>query len=158
MLTLTLSPDADCREAFERSFDFSKFPNLQEVDFGVGLLAGNLLWIPTALSTLKPPTSPHLSVIRIDFGHSYIPNSSFEMVNDLRRVAYEVARIERDFGGVVKSSVFPDPTVKVALERLNVTFHSHGAVDSRNTAMYSRTAGFIYLNNPEHHPARSLAR
>ena len=49
--TLTPFPDADDRETCERSFDFFKFSNLREVNFGfeVGRLTGGLPWIPVAL-------------------------------------------------------------------------------------------------------------
>ena len=93
------------------------------MDFGVGWVAGGLLWIPITLSTLRPATSPHLSTIRLDFDRSYIinPSESVETiigdtVNDLRWAVDEVARIEREFGGAVKSNVFLDPAFTVALE------------------------------------------
>ena len=62
------------RRGFQRSFDFSKFRNLQELDLRVSWMGGGLLWIPGALSTLKPATSPRLSTIQLSFArpfHSY---------------------------------------------------------------------------------------
>ena len=118
----------DGSEAFERSFDFSTFPNLQEVDFGVSWMGGGLPWIPKALSTLKYTTSPRLSSIRVDFTCSYIGNPSvqtaiWDTANDLRQVTDEVARIEREFGGVVESTVFRDPVFEAVSDALsNVTF------------------------------------
>ena len=53
-----LSPDVDRVEAPERSFDFSEFPNVQHVAFGVNWVGGGLFWIHAALSTLRPATSP----------------------------------------------------------------------------------------------------
>ena len=49
----------DGHETFERSFELSKLPNLQEVNLGstIGWLNGGLPRIPVALSTLKPATS-----------------------------------------------------------------------------------------------------
>ena len=104
-------------ETFERSFDFSNFPNLQEVDFGVGIHVsrreGGLPWIPVALSTLRPATSPHLSAIRFDFNFSVGGAQSVETLiedvgNDLRRVADEVTRIEREFEGTVNFAAVLD--------------------------------------------------
>lgn len=56
--TLTLFLDVDGCETPDQSFNFSKFPNLQEVGHGfrVGLMRGYLVWIPEALSTLRPTT------------------------------------------------------------------------------------------------------
>jgi len=62
-----LPPGVDSIGAFGRPFDLSKFPNLHEVDIGVGWKGGSLLWIPMTLSTLRPATSPHLSVIKLRF-------------------------------------------------------------------------------------------
>ena len=99
-------------------------------------MAGGLLWIPKALSTLNPATSPRLSAIRIDLDLSYIVNPSVETMiedtgNDLRRVVDEVARIEREFGGTVKSNVFLDPAFAAVLERLDVTFNYYRSRRSR---------------------------
>ena len=57
-----LFPDVDADEALERSFDLSQSQNLQEVMFSfvVGSRGGGVPWIPLALSTLRPATSPHL--------------------------------------------------------------------------------------------------
>ena len=104
MLTLILPSDIDGRETFERSFDFSKLPNLQEVRFGVRWRGGGLRSIPTALSTLRPATSPRLLAIRLGF---IDPPASGQLIeppikltgnvtNDVRRVADEIARIERE--------------------------------------------------------------
>lgn len=99
------------------------------MDFVVGSIGGGLPWIPTALSTLKPVTSPHLSAIRVCLHGPPITDPSIETVieetgDDLRRVAYEVARIERAFGGMVKVTLLTDTTFDTALERLNITFRS----------------------------------
>ena len=134
--TSPLTPflDADsCVEAFERSFDFSKLPNLREVKFGfrAGRTGGGLLWIPMALSTLGPATSPHLSTIRLDFSRSLIVNrSAMSLIegtaNDLRWVADEVARIEREFEGAVNLNASRDSVFKVVLDTLDVRFRFCG--------------------------------
>ena len=57
-MTLMLFSIADGFEAFGRSFNFSEFPVLQEVNFtfAVGWKEVGLPWIPAALSTLRPAT------------------------------------------------------------------------------------------------------
>ena len=132
ILTLPLSPDVDHCETFERSFDFSKFPNLQEVGFGAGWVGGSLLWIHAALSTLRPATSPRLSTIQLNFTCAPTSDRSVEAViecvgNDLRRIADEVTRIEHEFKGAVKVIVLQDPWFKPALDSLNVKSRFCGA-------------------------------
>ena len=130
-LLLTLPPDVGGREAFRRSFDFSKFPNLQEVVFEVGWMGGGIPWIPSALSTLKPVTSPCLSVIRLNFfvlSLAIHPVEAFieDIGNDLRWVADEVTRIECEFEGAVYSNVLRDPGFEVVLNALDVRFRFCG--------------------------------
>lgn len=64
-----------------------------------------LQWIPTALSTLKPTTSPHLSVVQLYFTPRTrwrVPRASIERLNnDLGLIEHEVARIGREFVGEV---------------------------------------------------------
>ena len=110
--TLTPFPGVDGCESFGQSFDFTKFPNLQEVNFGfvVGWREGGLPWIPLALSTLRTTTSPHLSAMRLNFAGSPVVDQSVESLiedtgNDLRRIADEVARIGREFQGAVNFTV-----------------------------------------------------
>ena len=103
---LTLSHDADGPESFEQSFDCSEFPNLKELSFALGWNSGSLLWIPMALSTLRPATSPHLSTIKVvlyGFPSAARPTGAFveEKCDDLQRVTDEVTRIDREFGGAV---------------------------------------------------------
>ena len=134
ILTVKRFPDVDRHETFGRPFDFSKFPNLQEVTFicwVVDCTDGGLPWLPTALSTLKPATSPHLSTIRLDFACSSTFTRSFEtliedMGGDLRRVADEVFRIEREFEGAVNLTTFRDPKFDAACGALNVRFRCVG--------------------------------
>jgi len=127
VLALIPSPDVDLVEASERTFDFSKSPNVQKVDFGVRWVGGGLLWIPTALSTLRPPTSPRISTIRLDFALHFATNRSAETLlvgagSDLRRVAGEFDRIEREFEGAVTLNVSRDPVFKAVLDTLGVSF------------------------------------
>ena len=133
---LTLLPDVDGYEPFERSFDFSKSKNLQELSFGfrTGWKEGGLPWIPMALSTLRRATSPRLSTIRLDFTGAAIANRPIEnliknMGDDLRRIANEVARIQREFDGAVNFAVLLDPVFEVVLDTLNVRFRLWGDRD-----------------------------
>lgn len=94
-------------------------------------MAGGLLWIPAALSTLKRATSPHLSALQLSFIASSVAtrsvgNSIEDMGNDLRRAAGEVARIESEFEGAVELTVFRGPGFKAVFDRLNVRFHLCG--------------------------------
>jgi len=137
---LTPFPDVVGCE-FERSFDFSGFPNLQEVAFGcrVRWKEGSIPWIPIALSTLRSVNSPHLSSIELDFAGSPLnrPTDTYikDMDNDLQRIADEFARIECEFEGAVNLTVAWDPKIKIVLETLNVWFHfvvlvrPHGCAD-----------------------------
>jgi len=135
MSLLTPSPDVDGNGTVERSFDFSNSQNIQEVNFGVIWVDGALRWIPMALSTLGPATSPHLSVIRLDFARSHIVTRAVETLihetsHDLQRVASEVARIEREFKGAVEVTVRRDPVFEEALDTLNVRFRFCGVDDT----------------------------
>ena len=126
--TLTLFTSVGDKEFLERSFDFSKFPRLQTVTHWTD---GPLHYIHTALSTLKPPTSPHLSHVHLRFtgpepGHFYFYlNCRFsgleELGSDLRRIADGLSRIEREYKGVVNLRVFRVMGFKV-LDTLNVRF------------------------------------
>ena len=136
-LTFILFPNVAGSEPFERSFDLSKFPNLQEVHFSVCWMGGELLWIPTALSTLRLATSPRLSSIQLNFIRpiSVGRNAETQTVikvagDDLRQAADEVARIEREFGGVVDFTVPRDPVFKQVFDTLNVRFHFCGEDDT----------------------------
>ena len=127
--TLTPFPDPDRPETSERSFNLSNFPNLQEVNFDYRAFwtDESLSWIPAALSTLTPATSPRLSVITLDLSCSPVGDHPAETLIanagvDLRRVADEVARIEREFKGAVNITVVRDPVLQVVLDTLNVRF------------------------------------
>lgn len=115
------TPDLDGYEDFERSFDFSKCPNLKEVNLGVGWKCKELSWIPVALSTLRSTTTPHLSVLRLDFSDP-LAVAIEGMLGDLRQIADEVTRIEQEFEGAVSFTVVRDPVFKVILHVLNVRF------------------------------------
>ena len=123
-------PDVDGCEAFVRSFDLSKFPNLQEVHLLVDWVGGDLLWIPTALSTLKPTTSPRLLAVRLSFICPLVtnrPEGTIEYTgNDLRQVVDEVIRIEREFEGAVQLTVNRDSAFETVLDKLNVRFDCRG--------------------------------
>jgi len=123
--TLTQSPGVGGSESSKRSFNFSKLPNLRELEIGVDWMGGDLLWIPMALSTINFATSPYLSAITLGFFHppplDWIVEPPIEGTgSDLQRVADEVARIEREFGRAVDLTVLRDPSFKVVLDTLNV--------------------------------------
>ena len=130
---------ADGLENFGRSFDFSKFPDLQEVNFTftVGWKEIGLPWIPMALSTLRPATSPRLSAIRLNFTGSPTVRKTIEALikdtgGDLRRTADEMSRIEREFEGAVNLTVSRDSVFKAVLDKLNVGFRFIGWRGPRN--------------------------
>jgi len=137
--TLTQFPDVVGCEV-ERSFDFSEFPNLQEVSFAcrVGWRDGGLPWIPMAFSTLKSTTSPRLSSIQLDLAGSPLcrPANTYirDMGDDLRRIADEFARIECEFGGAVNLTVVRDSKIKVVLDTLNVRFRFVASTGPRGRA------------------------
>ena len=84
---------------------------------------GGLPWVPTGLSTLRPTTSPRLSVIKLNFRSStglLVETLIADMGRDLRRIADEVSRIEREFEGAVSVTVFPDSGIEAMLDTLNV--------------------------------------
>ena len=122
MLMLMLSPEGYGEERYERSFDFSKCQNIQEVELGVRLYRGGLPCISTALSTLGSVTSPRLSAIQLDF--ILLPSSGESVIHhtedDLRRIADEVSRIESEFKGTVNVTVLRDPGFTIAFDALNV--------------------------------------
>ena len=94
-------------------------------------MGGGLPWIPLTLSTIKSATSPRLSVIRFDFARSHILRRPVETLiheasHDLRWIATEVARIEREFKGAVNVTVRRDPWFEEVLIMLNVRFHFCG--------------------------------
>ena len=79
--------------------------------------AGDLLWIPAALSTIKPATSSRLSIIQLKLGGRslrYLPEDQRErLVGDLRLIEKELARIEREFMGVLDLTVTRYPGFEV---------------------------------------------
>ena len=102
-------------------------------------------WIPMALSTLRPVTSPRLSVIEL--GVTSSRGVSVEtVITDFRRIAEEIARIEREFEGAVTFTVVPDSRVRVVLDTLNVRFSfvgrrkSRGHADSSSSVRYSSSS------------------
>ena len=126
-MSLTPSSDIGDLGAPEQSFDFSKLPNIQLVNFVVGWAEGGLPWIPAALSTLRPASSRCLSVLLLNFFRSPSANRSVEpaveyMGDDLRRIIDEIARIKREFQGAVKVTVLWDSGFKAVLNALNVRF------------------------------------
>ena len=118
-------------QPFERSFDFSTFPNLEEVRFDVGWKSGRLLWIPTALATLRPSTSPRLSEIQLSLDYPPAAETVIEATgHDLRQVADEVSRIESEFKGQVEVFVYRSPAFDAVSAILDVRFHPYGVDDS----------------------------
>ena len=126
----------------------------------------SLPWIPMALSTLRPATSPHLSVIKLDFSSSTsrpVETRITDLGNDLRRIASEVARIECEFGGVVNFTVVRDPVFAVVLDSLNVCLRvvrwkrPPNHVDSSPSApCRSFSTTFIEMGRFHSHPHLSI--
>ena len=82
-------------------------------------------WILRALSTIRPATSPCLSIIRLDFRsftREPMETVNTEIGSGLRRIADEFARIEREFEGAVNLTMVPNPKVRVVLDTLNLRF------------------------------------
>jgi len=120
--TLTPPPDVGIgREAPERSFNFSEFPKLEEVNIShaVCRVGRGPPWIPMALSALRPTTSPRLSSLRLVFfgSPSNLPRgfSIQDMSNDHQRIADQVTRIEREFEGAVNPTIIRDPKFEAVL-------------------------------------------
>ncbi|KAF9781680.1 hypothetical protein BJ322DRAFT_1220464 [Thelephora terrestris] len=109
----------DGPDALDHSFNFSRSPNLKEVKFAVDWRGGSLLWIPVALSTLKPTTSPRLSIVRLSLRSMarYVnPRDWWErLCDDLRRVEGEIARIKHEFAGEVNLIVSRPPWFRDSL-------------------------------------------
>ena len=106
------------------------FPNLQEVRLGVRWVSGNLRWISAALSTLKPATSPRLSIIQLSFSGGAVATQDEEIMSDLQRIGAEMSRIRREFEGAVRLTVIQGGWFKAALEKLDVEFRLCGADDT----------------------------
>ena len=99
------------------------------MEFGVGWTRGGLPWIPTALSTLRPTTSPHLSTVKLDLSCSPVPVGALVEDTphyDLLLVADETARIGREFEGAVNLTVLRDPAFQAVFNALGVRFHLCG--------------------------------
>ena len=91
----------------------------------VGWVGGSLFWIPAALSTLRPVTSPRMSAIRLNLISHSAAYQSIEILlknagSDLRRVADEFTRIEREFEGAVNFSVFRNAGFGAAFDALDL--------------------------------------
>ena len=96
-------------------------------------------WVPTALSTLRLVASPRLTVLRLDFSNSRFARRSIESLikdtgYDLRQIADEVARIERESEGAVSLTVVSDPVTKVVLDTLGVRFRFMMLTELRSRA------------------------
>ena len=117
--------------------------------FEVVWTSGGLLWISAVLSTVRPLTSPrlsviqlaspHLTTIQLNFVRRPTDNESVEDIikhtgNDLRKVADEVARIKREFRGASGLTVLRDPAFEMVLARFNVRLHSCRAGGLAKTA------------------------
>ena len=123
--TSVISGAAD-GEASERSFDFSKFTNLQGAKFQVDWRGGGLFWISAALSTLRLTTAPRLSTIQLFLRYSRMRSTKIAIEHtgsDLRQVADEITRIEREFEGAVDVVMLPDAEFKKMFDTLNVRIH-----------------------------------
>ena len=111
---LTLTPPLGGNpdfEGFEQSFDFSGFPRLKAVNFRViaSQMESGPPWIPMALSTLGPTTTPRLSSVLLTF---FAPLISTPLIGrrdeDLQQITHQVIRIKREFEGAVNLTVNHD--------------------------------------------------
>ena len=89
-------------------------------------MGGRLLWIPAALSTLRPATSPHLSAIKLRFTRVRSVNRPTKtliknMGEDLQWVVDEFARIKHEFERAVSFTVIRDSGFE-ELDTLKVRF------------------------------------
>ena len=80
-----------------------------------------------ALSTIKTATSQCLSAIKLDFVCPSPTNRNVDALaeaagDDLRRVADEVSRIEREFRGAVNLTVLQDPSFQAASDAFGARF------------------------------------
>ena len=102
--SLTLPLGIEDQEIFIRTFDFAKLPNLKEADIKAHLTSAALLWVHEALSTIRPSTSPHLSVLQFDYlSPRGVPQYLIDQFRtDLRLIEGEATRIESEFFGSVK--------------------------------------------------------
>ena len=123
---------AVCSTLNQPSFDFSKFPNLHELTFNVKWLFGFLDWIPTALSTFKPATSPLLNEVYIGFDYPlnktylYRDHERWELEylsGELQWIGRELTRIEHEYEGKVNIMVIDKPKFQ-RLTTGDVSFHS----------------------------------
>ena len=102
---------ADGHEVSDREFNFTRFSNLEEITFIIGRTPGDLLWIPRALSTVKPITSPRFSVLNLMPGYELphpIPAHYRLWLRNVTRLTEEVSRIEHEFMGTVKVTWYPE--------------------------------------------------
>lgn len=118
-------PNLDGHEDLGRSFDFSRFPNLQELNLGLRWLRWGPRWIPAALSTIKSVTSPNLSAIKLNLvgppDSTLITDPSIQALgSDLRRTTNEVARIRHEFEDAIDLVVLRDQWFKKFLDSLDL--------------------------------------
>jgi hypothetical protein len=105
------------------------------VSLHVKWLFGRLDWIPEALSTFKPATSPRLTKVHLGFDYpldqiesqnSHDHSELEDLDRELHWIARELARIEREYEGTVNIVVmmgeefglFTEVDVRVHLRRV----------------------------------------
>lgn len=108
-MTLTPHHGPVSRGDLGRPLDFAKLPNIEHVTFEVEWIYGDLHWIPPALSTLKPTTSPRLSVIELEIGYrcrreGHMPQGETPD-DDIRLIKEEAIRIKHEYMGAVKVTI-----------------------------------------------------
>ena len=94
-------------ESLNRTFDFTEFPNLEELAFHTPMAAKDTYWLPEAISTLKPTTSLRLSALRLVTWDRLLggPVPGKERLGNMTRLVEEVTQVERKFKGAVKVTV-----------------------------------------------------
>ena len=110
-------------------------------------MGGSLLWIPTALSTLRPATSPCVSAIRLNLISYSCTEQSIESLlktagSELQRVAEEFTRIECEFGGALNLIVSRNAGFGAVFDTLDVRFHFCGVNGTSRTCRFISRRSF----------------
>jgi len=93
-------------------FDFSHHISIEHLSFSLLSNFTTCRWLSTALSTINPTNSPHLSTITV-YLHRHVPPARIvseaalgeTSVKDLRDIGTEIKRIRAESGGRVKFEV-----------------------------------------------------
>ena len=113
LMLISYSAPVD-HEGLNRTFDFAESPNLEELTFEIRPTAGDISWIPRALSTVKPIISPCFSVLNLiprdEPPHPSVPAYLTLPLKNVTRLAEEISRIKHEFMGevTVTAPLYPE--------------------------------------------------